>query len=126
VTDHWGHKRTLCLVLVIFLVTTIVAAVAPVKSAFWFIGPILGIALAGIWTCDRPLLITLAPPETYGTFFGVYSFAGKLAAILGPLQWGLLVKIGEPLGPWKYRIAIFSLALFFGAGLLILRKIPQR
>jgi UMF1 family MFS transporter len=126
VTDRWGHQRILCLVLVIFLVTTIAAAVAPAKSVFWFIGPLIGIALAGIWTCDRPLLITLAPPEMYGTFFGVYSFAGKLAAILGPLQWGVLVTIGAAFGPWKYRIAISSLALFFGAGLLILRKIPQR
>ena len=126
VTDRWGHKRTLSLVLVIFLVATIVASLTPAKSIFWFIGPFIGIALAGIWTCDRPLLIALAPPEMYGTFFGVYSFAGKLAAILGPLQWGLLVKIGEPLGPWKYRIAISSLALFFSAGLLILRKVPQR
>lgn len=126
VTDRWGHKRTLSLVLVIFLLTTIAAAAVPAKSAFWFIGPIIGIALAGLWTCDRPLLISLSPPEMYGTFFGVYSFAGKLAAILGPLQWGILVNIGEPLGPWKYRIAILSLAFFFGAGLLILRKIPQR
>jgi UMF1 family MFS transporter len=126
VTDRWGHKRTLSLVLVIFLVTTIAAALAPAKSAFWFIGPLIGIALAGIWTCDRPLLITLAPPGMYGTFFGVYSFAGKLAAILGPLQWGILVNIGAAFGPWRYRFAISSLALFFGAGLLILRKIPQR
>ena len=126
VTDRWGHKRTLSLVLVIFLVATITAALAPVKSVFWFIGPFIGIALAGIWTCDRPLLITLAPPEMYGTFFGVYSFAGKLAAILGPLQWGVLVQSGASFGPWRYRIAISSLALFFGAGLLILRKIPQR
>jgi UMF1 family MFS transporter len=126
VTDRWGHKRTLSLVLVIFLITTIVAVVAATKYIFWFIGPLIGIALAGIWTCDRPLLISLSPPEMYGTFFGVYSFAGKLAAILGPLQWGLLVSIGEPLGPWKYRLAISSLALLFGAGLLILRKVPQR
>ncbi len=126
VTDRWGHKRTLSLVLVIFLVATIVAALAPAKSAFWFIGPLIGIALAGIWTCERPLLISLSPPEMYGTFFGVYSFAGKLAAILGPLQWGILVNIGAAFGPWRYRIAISSLALFFGVGLLILRKIPQR
>jgi UMF1 family MFS transporter len=126
VSDRWGHKRTLCLVLSIFLVATIVAALAPVKSAFWFIGPFIGIALAGIWTCDRPLLIALSPPQMYGTFFGVYSFAGKLAAILGPLQWGLVVYICSAFGPWRYRIAIASLALFFGAGLLILRKIPQR
>ena len=126
VTDRWGHKRTLSLVLVIFLAATIIAALAPVKSVFWFIGPFIGIALAGIWTCDRPLLIALAPPEMYGTFFGVYSFAGKLAAILGPLQWGVLVQSGASFGPWRYRIAISSLALFFGAGLLILRKIPQR
>jgi UMF1 family MFS transporter len=113
-------------VLVIFLVTTIAAALTPAKSAFWFIGPLIGIALAGIWTCERPLLVSLAPPEMYGTFFGVYSFAGKLAAILGPLQWGLLVSIGAAFGPWRYRIAIASLTIFFGAGLLFLRKIPQR
>jgi UMF1 family MFS transporter len=126
VTDRWGHKRTLSLVLVIFLVATIVAAVTPSKSAFWFIGPLIGIALAGIWTCDRPLLVSLSPPEMYGTFFGVYSFAGKLAAILGPLQWGILVSIGAAFGPWRYRIAIASLTIFFGAGLLFLRKIPHR
>jgi UMF1 family MFS transporter len=126
VTDRLGHQRTLSLVLVIFLVATIAAAAVPAKSAFWFIGPLIGIALAGIWTCDRPLLISLSPPDMYGTFFGVYSFAGKLAAILGPLQWGLLVSIGAAFGPWRYRFAIASLTLFFGAGLLILRKISQR
>ncbi|MBN1254442.1 MAG: MFS transporter [Deltaproteobacteria bacterium] len=125
-TDRWGHKRALSLALVVFIVTTIVAAVAPAKTAFWFIGPIIGIALAGIWTCDRPLLISLAPRGKYGEFFGLYAFAGKLAAIIGPLQWGLLVSVAEPLGVLKYRIAIMSLILFFGAGLLILRKVPQR
>jgi UMF1 family MFS transporter len=126
VTDRWGHKRTLSLALVLFVAAAIVAGIGATKPLFWLIGPLIGIALAGIWTCDRPLLITLVPPELYGTFFGLYSFAGKLAAILGPLQWGLVVSIGEPLGPWKYRLAIFSLTLFFGAGLLILRKVPRR
>jgi UMF1 family MFS transporter len=125
-TDRWGHKRTLSLVLAVFIVTTIVAAVASAKTAFWIIGPLIGIALAGIWTCDRPLLISLAPRGKYGEFFGLYAFAGKLAAILGPLQWGLLVSVAEPLGLWKYRIAIMSLVFFFGAGLVILSKVPQR
>jgi len=124
--DRWGHKRTLSLVLFIFMATAVVAAVAAHKLLFWFIGPLIGVALAGVWTCDRPLLITLAPPQMYGECFGLYSLAGKLAAILGPLQWGVIVSLGEPLGLWKYRIAIVSLIFLFGMGLLILRKVPGR
>ena len=125
-TDRWGHKRTLTIVLSLFLLTTTAAALAATKYPFWFIGPIIGFALAGIWTCDRPLLITLSPAGMYGEFFGLYSLSGKLAAIVGPLQWGILVKLCEPLGIWKYRFAIFSLTVFFGLGLMILRKLPQR
>jgi len=126
VADRWGYKRALVLVLSLFMAATVVAAVASTKTAFWLIGPLIGIALAGIWTCDRPLLISLAPRGKYGEFFGLYAFAGKLAAILGPLQWGLLVRVAEPLGLLKYRIAISSLIIFFGVGLLILRTIPRR
>ncbi|MBW2039303.1 MAG: MFS transporter [Deltaproteobacteria bacterium] len=126
VTDRWGHKRTLSLVLLIFLLTTTMGALAATKYTFWVIGPVIGFALAGVWTCDRPLLISLSPPGMYGEFFGLYSLSGKLAAIIGPIQWGVLVKLCEPLGSWKYRIAILSLTLFFGLGLLILRRLPQR
>jgi UMF1 family MFS transporter len=126
VADQWGHKRALSLVLCIFMAATIMAAVAASPDLFWLIGPLIGVALAGVWTCDRPLLISLAPPQMYGEFFGLYSFAGKIAAILGPLQWGIIVSLGEPLGLLRYRIAILSLILFFGVGLLILRKVPQR
>ncbi|RLB06671.1 MAG: MFS transporter [Deltaproteobacteria bacterium] len=124
-TDRWGHRRTLSLVLLLFTSAIIAATLATTKFLFWFIGPLIGIALAGVWTSDRPLLITLSPPGMYGEFFGLYSLSGKLAAIIGPLQWGILVKLCEPLGLWKYRIAIFSLTLFFVLGLLILRKLPR-
>lgn len=126
VTDHWGHKRTLSLILFLFMLATIIAALGSTKNLFWFIGPVIGIALAGVWTCDRPLLIALSPPGMYGEFFGLYSLSGKLAAVIGPIQWGVIVKLCEPLGVWKYRLAIFSLILFFGLGLLVLRKINQQ
>ncbi len=126
VADRWGYKRTLSLTLSFFVLVTIMAALVTTKYPFWLIGPVVGFALAGVWTCDRPLLITLSPPGMYGEFFGLYSFSGKLSAIVGPIQWGIVVKLCEPLGVWKYRLAIFTLTLFFGLGLLILRKIPQR
>jgi UMF1 family MFS transporter len=126
VTDRWGHKRSLTFVISIFLLTTAVTALVTAKHFFWVIGPIIGFALAGVWTCDRPLLITLSPPGMFGEFFGLYSLSGKLAAIIGPIQWGMLVKLCAAMGIWKYRIAIFSLTLFFALGLLILRRLPQR
>ncbi len=54
-------------------------------------GAAVGVALAGIWASDRPLMARLAPPRYYGQFFGLYSMVGRFGAIVGPAMWALIV-----------------------------------
>lgn len=59
-----------------------------------------GVALAGTWAADRPLVLRLAPPRHLGQFYGLYAVLGRFAALSGPLTWALIVdglSLGRPL-----------------------------
>jgi MFS-type transporter involved in bile tolerance (Atg22 family) len=48
-----------------------------------------------------------------------------MAAVIGPIIWGVTVWIFGPLGTIKYRIAVGSVLLMMITGLVILRKVPD-
>jgi UMF1 family MFS transporter len=52
-----------------------------------------GIALGGIWSADRPLMLRLTPPDRIGEFYGLYGMVGRFSAILGPGIWAVVTLI---------------------------------
>ncbi|MBW1971317.1 MAG: MFS transporter [Deltaproteobacteria bacterium] len=124
--DKIGYKKALLLDISLFILTVIIAATSFNKKIFFLVGPLSGISLGGVWTCDRPLLVNLSPPDMLGEFFGLYSLSGKLAAVVGPLLWGFIVFLFEDFGIIRYRIAIGSLFILFATGFLILLKVPEK
>ncbi|MBW1839564.1 MAG: MFS transporter [Deltaproteobacteria bacterium] len=124
VTDRLGAKRTLMVVLGIWIIGLVVAMVSFAPALFWMVGPIVGIALGGTWVSARVLVIDLSPPEKIGEIYGLYNMGGKFGFILGPLVWGAIVWAFSGLGILRYRIAIFSMLLFIVGGLYLLRKVP--
>ncbi|MFZ5516310.1 MAG: MFS transporter [Candidatus Zhuqueibacterota bacterium] len=126
-TDHFGPKRTLMIVLIGWIVC-LTALVLTMKAwLFWVLGGLIGIFMGSTWTSARPLLISLVPKEMLGEFFGLYSLSGKLAAIFGPLVWAGIVSLFSEYGDvFKYKAAIFSLSLLILIGLLILNKVPDK
>jgi MFS transporter, UMF1 family len=123
-TDRAGPKRTLVVVLVIWLVAIVLAATAVGKWMLFLAGPFVGIALGGMWTVGRVMLVALSPPEKIGEFFGLFSLAGKVSAVVGPaLTAALLFIFGG--GPFGYRISIGSLALVMAGGLFFLLRVPD-
>lgn len=126
ITDRLGAKRTLLMVLCIWIVGLVVAMVSFSPMIFWMVGPIVGIALGGTWVSARSLVVDLSPPEKIGEIYGLYNMGGKFGFILGPLVWGAIVLAFGGLGILKYRIAIGSLLLFLVVGLYLLRKIPDK
>ncbi len=58
VVDRWGPKRTLTVVLAVWLVTFgLAAAIGGLGwpgQWFWLVGPLAGISLGGTWAADRP------------------------------------------------------------------------
>lgn len=125
ITHRLGAKRTLTIVLCTWIVGLVVAMVSFSPWVFWMVGPIVGIALGGIWVSARSLVVDLSPPEKIGEIYGLYNMGGKFGFILGPLVWGTIVFTFSGLGILKYRIAICSLLLFLIGGLYLLRKVPN-
>jgi UMF1 family MFS transporter len=126
ITERRGAKRTLVMVLYLWMASLLVASVSFSPALFWTIGPLVGIALGGTWVTARALVLDLSPPEKVGEVYGLYNMGGKFGFILGPLVWGALVYFFEGLGTFKYRIALFSLLFFILGGFYLLRKVPER
>ena len=81
--------------------------------------------MGGTWTVSRVMLVALSPPEKLGEFFGLFSLAGKLSAVMGPAITAGLLWAFEDLGTAAYRIAIGSLALVMALGLFFLLRVPD-
>ena len=126
ITDRFGAKRTLVLVLWVWIIGLVVVITSFSPFAFWMVGPLVGIALGGTWVSARALVIDLAPPEKVGEIYGLYNMGGKFGFILGPLVWGGIVLLFQDLGIIKYRIAVASLLLFVLGGLYLLKKVPEK
>jgi UMF1 family MFS transporter len=124
-TDRLGAKKTLIMVLCVWIFGLVVAMVSFSPLIFWMVGPVVGIALGGTWVSARTLVVDLSPPEKIGEIYGLYNMGGKFGFILGPLVWGAIVWAFGGLGNLKYRIAICSLLLFLSGGLYLLRKVPD-
>jgi UMF1 family MFS transporter len=123
-TDRVGPKRSLVGVLVLWLVAIMLAATALGAWMLFLAGPVVGIALGGMWTVGRVMLVALSPPEKLGEFFGLFSLAGKVSAVFGPaLTAVLLFAFGG--GAWGYRVSIGSLAFIMAAGLFFLFRVPD-
>lgn len=125
VVDRIGPRDSLLRVLVVWsLALTLIAATGfewiP-HDWLWGIAPLAGFALGGTWASDRPLMISLAPPEYLGQFYGLYALAGRFAALVGPLIWALIVDVlglGRP-------VALVVLLGFVLIALVILRPLPS-
>jgi UMF1 family MFS transporter len=126
-SDRFGPRRTLLLVLWGWVVGLTAIALAPNLSAFWAGGVLLGFVFGGIWSVERPLLLTLVPDAEAGRFFGLLVLSARAAAIAGPLVWAFVADrvfagYGEGVG---YRAAVGSLTLFMLGAILLLRGVPD-
>jgi UMF1 family MFS transporter len=83
------------------------------KIFIYAAGITFGLLLASVWTTIRPMLIELSPKEEVATRFAFLSISERMAAVIGPLWWGLTVKALD------YKTATLSLALFPLTGWLI-------
>ena len=126
--DRYGPKRTLVGVLLAWVV--LLAAVAAVQSRaqFWLIGALIGFVFGGIWTAERPLLLSLVPDVEAGRFFGLLVLSARAAAVVGPLVWALIVEVvfAAVRPQVSYRVAIGTLALFMVVAAWLVCGVPDR
>jgi UMF1 family MFS transporter len=117
--DRSGHKRALGVTLAGWILMTVIAALATTQGVFWVAAVIAGLCMGSSQSAGRALAGLLAPPARLAEFFGLWAFATRLAAILGPVTYGLVTLATAG----NHRVAIVSTALFFVLGLLLLRPV---
>ncbi|MFC1729093.1 MFS transporter [candidate division KSB1 bacterium] len=121
IVNKAGPKPTLLGVIFGWIVTLCITIFAVSDTTIWLIGIMAGVFLGSTWTAARPLLIILAPPKRINECFGLYSFSGKAASIVGPLVWAGILFLLKPFGTiFAYKAAVGSLLVFMVAGFIIL------
>src|SRR4029453_16972939 len=131
--DRIGPKRTLDLVLYLWVLTfSIAAAIGFMRlSTTWLfvVRGMAGIALGGVWAADRPYMLRLTPPDRVGEFYGLYGMVGRFSAVTGPLLWSgptfLPVERGGLHELTGQAIAIVTLLAMILMSYLILRNVTD-
>ena len=97
VVDRLGPKKTLDIVLYLWIATFLLAGALGLFSlpfnVLWVVACAAGVALGGIWSADRPLMLRLTPPDRVGEFYGLYGMVGRFSAIIGPLIWASVTAV---------------------------------
>ena len=117
--DRIGHKMTLGITLVAWIATCIIAALTTTKGGFWYAAALAGISMGSSQSVGRAMAGMFAPPKQLGEFYGLWTFATRLASIIGPLSYGIITWATGG----NQRIAIASTAILFAAGLVVLQRV---
>jgi UMF1 family MFS transporter len=120
--DRIGHRLALAITLVAWIAVCVIAASVTTKGGFWWAATIAGLSMGSSQSAGRAMTGYLAPPERSAEFFGLWSFATRLASIVGPLSYGAITWATGG----NQRVAILATAVFFVGGLLLLLPIRMQ
>jgi UMF1 family MFS transporter len=114
--DWLGHKRALGITLLGWIATCVIAALTTTKGGFWYAAAIAGLCMGSSQSAGRAMAGLLAPPTQLAEFYGLWTFATRLATILGPLSYGAITWATGG----NQRVAIAATAVLFLLGLFLL------
>ncbi|WP_374669918.1 MFS transporter [Ramlibacter sp.] len=117
--DRVGHKLALGSTLVGWIATCVIAALSVTKGQFWWAAAIAGLCMGSSQSAGRAMAGLFAPPAQLAEFYGLWTFAVRLASIIGPLSYGAITWATGG----NQRMAILATTLLFVAGLVLLLKV---
>ena len=103
VADRYGAHFVLSFSLLAWGGLMVIAVAIPwldwSRHLWWLVGSMVGVAMAGVWTADRPYMLSFVPEEYIGEFFGLHATVGKLGRVIGPVMWAIIsgtLGFGQP------------------------------
>jgi UMF1 family MFS transporter len=120
--DRIGKVLALRLTIVGWVAMTVIAYFATTAGLFWLAANVAGLCMGSSQSAGRALVAYLSPPERSGEFFGLWGFATRLAAILGPLTYGAVTWMTGG----NHRLAILLTGAFFAVALVFLAFVDER
>jgi UMF1 family MFS transporter len=134
--DRWGSKKSLVVSIVLMIAAVLTLLVVDSIVVFYIIGAVAGFALTGVQSVSRTLTGQFAPEGKSAEFFGFFEVGGRTSSFIGPTLYGFLAAeaalfyggrgfdslTAEQMG---LRLAVISIAIFLGLGLLVLLSVRQ-
>jgi UMF1 family MFS transporter len=117
--DRIGHRAALGTTLVGWIVMSLLAALATNRATFWAAGALAGLCMGSSQSAGRAIVGLLAPTRRVAEFYGMWALAARLAAIVGPLTYGVVTWLTDN----NHRLAIAVTGSFFVIGLIVLARI---
>ena len=119
--DRFGSVPSLAVALLIWIAAVLVIFTAESNADVWFAGNLIGAAMGATQAGGRALIGELTPVARSGEFFGLWGMANRVAAIVGPVSYGVI----SWLSAGNHRLAILSTLTFFVIGLLLLLRVNE-
>ena len=119
--DKIGVKKVINISLVVLIIATLLAYIAPEtnfpKEIFWLTGVLIGLMVGPNQSCSRSLMAQLTPKEKQNEFFGFFALTGKATSFLGPLLFGIITTYHSQ------QMALWVVIILFLVGLFLFNRI---
>ncbi len=122
VQDRIGHIPTIALTLAGWIAMVLITAAAQEPGTFWLAANLAGLCMGASQSAGRALVGYLSPRARRAEFFGLWGFAVKLSAILGPVTYGVVSWVTHG----DHRLAMLLTGGYFVIGLAILFSVNVR
>ncbi len=114
--DRVGHKTALAITLLGWIAACVIAALSMTKGQFLWAAVIAGLCMGSSQSAGRAMAGAFTPAKQLAEFYGLWSFAIRLASIIGPLSYGAITWATGG----NQRVALLSTTAMFVLGLLLL------
>jgi UMF1 family MFS transporter len=123
ISDRIGHQRSLIIVFLLWGICLLAGAIIRNPLFYWFIGPMVGVALGSTWVVSRALVIHIVSADKIGEVFGLFFLISLISTAVGVFFWSGLLWFLSRLGTLGYRFTLASLFFFLLPGFIYARRI---
>ena len=121
VEDRIGVKKVINISLLVLILATLMAYIAPETNypieIFWMAGILIGLMIGPNQSCSRSLMAKLTPEEKQNEFFGFFALTGKATSFIGPFLFGLIAI------SFSQQVALWVVISLFLIGFILFNKI---
>jgi MFS transporter, UMF1 family len=121
VQDKLGKVNALRITLFGWVAMVGFAWFATDRSLFWIAANLAGLCMGSSQSAGRALIAFFAPPAKAAEMFGVFGLATRLAAILGPITYGIVSWVSGG----DHRLAMLITGVFFIAAIVLLSGVDE-
>ena len=114
--DRIGHRATLAITLVGWIVMTLLAYSSQGAPMFWAAANLAGLCMGASQSAGRAMVGVFAPANRRAEFYGLWGVATRFSAVIGPLTYGLATWLSGG----NHRLAILISGSSFVLGLIAL------